>query len=107
MVLDGLDGVPSGQRSEVEEYLHRVNFIALERRANHSRAAAAREERSTVVHQCSIDPSRFALGRCSIVFKVRFSDGVVWVSRVHRRSRIFFEAKWRQRNISLISRIYL
>jgi len=85
MVLDsftGLDGVTSGQRSKVEEYLDRVNFTALECRANHSRAAAARGEVSTVLHECSIDPSRFALGRCNIVFKVRFSDGVVWVARV-------------------------
>src|SRR5271156_6793672 len=80
--FDGFDGVPSGQRSTVEEHIDRVNFAELQRRANHCRAAAATGAQSSVLYDCLIDPSRFALGRCNIVFEVRFPDGVVWVARV-------------------------
>jgi hypothetical protein len=80
--FDGIDGVPSAQRSTVKEYINRVNFAVLERLANRCRALAADGEQSAVVPECSIDPSRFSLGRCNIVFEVRFPDGFVCVARV-------------------------
>jgi len=80
--FDGFDQVPSGERSRVEEYIDRVNFAVLERRAIQWRATAAEGERSTVLHECSIDPSRFALGRCNILFEVRFPDEFVCVARI-------------------------
>lgn len=80
--FDGFNGVPSEERSRVKEYIDGVNFAALQRRANHCRAAAGEREGSTVLYECWIDPSKFALGRCNVVFEVRFPDGVVSVARV-------------------------
>ena len=82
--FDGLEGVPSGEHSRVQEYIDRVNFAALQRRAKECRAmavAAAEDHESSVLRECSIDPTRFALGRCNIVFEVRFPD-VIYIARV-------------------------
>ena len=76
----GFDGVPCGEHLRVKKYIDGINFAALRGRARLCRVAG--EGAETLRQACSIDPLRFAVGRCNLVFEVRFSDGGICVARV-------------------------
>jgi isoamyl acetate esterase len=79
--LNSFEGVPVNSRLEVEDYIGRINFAALQTRANECHETWKHQDDAST-SECFINPSRFAAGYCNLVFELRFGNGTIWMARV-------------------------
>jgi len=80
--------VPTEEHSRVQSYIDRINFVALKERANQCYTERTGQAGVT----CSINPAKFASGRCNIVFEIVFPHGVTWIARVWTNHVGLFDA---------------
>lgn len=89
MNLSSFQRVPTEEHARVQSYIDRINFVALKERAN--QCYTERNDQASV-SQCSIDPAKFAAGRCNIVFEIVFPHSVTWIARVWTNHSGLFDA---------------
>jgi isoamyl acetate esterase len=91
--MSSFEGIPIEERSRVEEYIARINFVALRARADQCHKQWISQGNKDNVCGCSINPARFAAGSYNIVFEICFPDGLLWVARVWTNHFGLFDAE--------------
>ena len=82
--LQGLDGQDL-RCKKIDQIWKAANFVhicSLASQARQSNDKVHNDKGSVQSFSCSIDPSKFAVGRHNVVFEIAFSDSLQWIARV-------------------------